>query len=185
MTTPPLDPRDSLPPEDWMVCTVCHRVLEKYDAVENGRVVGYEWFHPFDMRQEGESHEPVPVMRKDLAEDEIAERCDFCLDEGPTWVLPVENFQEPFGVSNPITGGRDVLMSHSDWTACDTCGELIRKGYWDRLTRRAIKASKDRTHLAHYPPEAELFIKMLYREISRHVTGPLRPRGSRRSWGST
>jgi hypothetical protein len=95
-------------------------------------------------------------------------------------VLPVDNFQEPFTASVE-TPGDTVMMSHSDWTACNDCAELIRKGYWDRLTKRAVKAYKDRHAGQPIPDTVEMLMRLLYRQVSRHVKGPLQPRGDRRS----
>lgn len=171
-----------IPDAEWMVCGVCGRVLEKFDEVDkrSHRIVQYRWQHPADVLKAGEDHEPEPVMRKDMDPARIHERCDFCLAFDPSWVLPVDNFQEPFSTSVNRTGDT-MIMSHSDWTACEDCAELIRRGYWDRLTKRAMKAYKDRNHLEHVPDQIELTMRVLYREVSRHVTGPLQPRGDRRT----
>lgn len=168
-----------IPDTEWMLCRRCGRVLEKYDDASHGRIVRYAWLHPYDVRSAGEDHQPEPVMRKDMDPARISERCDFCLALDPMWALPVENFQEPFGASIETTNDT-VMMSHSDWAACDDCAELIRKGYWERLTKRAFKAYKDRHLGKTIPANSEMLMRLLYRQVSRHVTGPIQPRGDRR-----
>jgi hypothetical protein len=178
---------EEIPDEEWMLCGKCGRVLEKYDQAlarrhrpKPGIGTRYTWVHPYDVRTAGEDHRPEPVMRKDMDPAAISERCDFCLVPDPAWVLPVDNFQEPFSASVE-TPGDTVMMSHSDWTACNDCAELIRKGYWDRLTKRAVKAYKDRHAGQPIPDTVEMLMRLLYRQVSRHVKGPLQPRGDRRS----
>lgn len=173
------DARDiskDIPDSEWMVCAKCGRVLEKLDEFSGGyeRLEKYTWQHPFDVThaEGGEDHPPEPVMRKDAPI--INEKCDFCLADDPNWILPTDNFQEPFGMEDLIQ------ISDSDWCACDACADLIRRSYWDRLTNRALKAYRDRTGR---PMDAvtEGLMRSLYRQVSRHVKGPIQPRGDRRT----
>lgn len=169
-----LDPRDRLPDAEWKVCGVCGRMLEKLDRMDpvTGRVLDYTWLHPYDMRHDLETGEEIevdhPVTPVDRGTVPEVLKCDFCFADDPIAALPVEDF-EIYTLGNTTSG------SHSDWAACEDCAELIRRGYWSRLTDRVIKAYGER-HEAQgpLPPEMKAFIRDYYRRLTVHVTGPLR-----------
>lgn len=161
-----------IPEGEWMICAVCGRVLNAF--TRNGEVI--EWQHPGDIlyADGGEDHAPVPVREADIdVEHQLVEKCDFCHADNPPWVLPVEDFEV-------VVLGDVQHNSRSDWSCCDDCAELIRKGYWDRLTQRVIKSFKDR-HGGAAPPEVQILIRSLYRRLSEHVLGPVQPNPTHRS----
>lgn len=145
--------------EEWQVCGVCARVLERVSDRHTGEVT---WLHPTDVRKEGEDHPAVPVPQSQV---QVAAKCDFCFADGPTWMLPVDHFPIP-GVA---ASGPEVI-SHSNWSTCDDCGSLIRRGYWERLADRAARSFRRR----HGAVDIES-VRALYREVQAHTSGPLHP----------
>lgn len=137
------------------VCAVCGRVLDYKDSDE-GRVYMHTVWDANDA-----DHRVVPVP---LTENPDAiERCDFCHVDHPAWRVPVREF-------NALPGH----MSTPDWLACDDCAEIINRGRWNELTRRATKAWEDR-HGGPIPPEMTTSLMALYRKVRKNQMGAPRP----------
>lgn len=96
----------------------------------------------------------------------MVRRCDFCMEPGAGWVLPVEDFT--------LSTGRDDVPDHSsvgDWQCCSGWAALIRSDDWDGLARRALAAAHIGGHLED--PELEVF-EAIHRAVRVHATGPVR-----------
>ena len=131
-------------------CAVCGHVLNRYTGA-----FGESWIHVLET---DDDHPPVPVP---VASIHTTFMCDFCLDEGAHWALPVEDY-------DTIGGGKNV----GDWAVCDGCAALLRAGKWEKLTTRAIKAMQKR-HNGELP-ERQHF-DLMYGELRKHIIGELRP----------
>lgn len=144
------------------VCAVCGRVLERRTDLDTGEHI--EWLHPFPMRMgaigESEDHMPVPVPFDELPHPDT--RCDFCYEINPQWTLPARSFTH-------TTPSFEAHGSAGDWAACDACADLLNRGMWSVLIRRAVKAYTERTG---DPMEiAEMVIKVTYRNLRKNITG--------------
>jgi hypothetical protein len=160
-----------------MACAVCRRSLERLEDVTvdpgTGRrtVHGVVWDHTQPDRDEGVNHPATPVPYSAIGEGNVRLRCDFCLTyEGVVWELPVADFELPMRLDPTITD----WGSTNAWSACGVCADLINRGDWPRLTRRAAQSSAMRS--AQQVPLAALeeSLKKLYRQVRKHQAGPVR-----------
>jgi hypothetical protein len=163
--------------EEWMACRVCRRSLERLEEnvtidpqTGQRRVTNVVWDHTQPDRDDGVDHAAVPVPYSEIGEANIRLRCDFCLGyEGVVWELPVRDFEMPMSLG-PITD----WGSTNAWSCCGVCADLINRGDWPRLTRRAAQSSAMRS--AQRVPLAALeeSLKRLYRQVRKHQAGPVR-----------
>jgi hypothetical protein len=109
------------------VCAVCGRVLDRWEPDDGGAA---QYVHTYQDRK----HEDHPAVPATLDEIPGIGRCDFCNNDYPTWVVPVNSFPMP---------GLPGHNSDGDWAACETCKTLIVKSRWDTLARRAVDHSSD------------------------------------------
>jgi hypothetical protein len=125
--------------DERQVCAVCGRILNLYVSAEGER----SWLHTFaDLP---EDHPAVPVGTDEGIVPQP--RCDFCSAEDPTWELPSCSFVVPGLTLGPVDNG-----SHGDWSACDSCAQLISRNQWTALRRRALTAwSQSVTGMALVP----------------------------------
>jgi hypothetical protein len=134
-----------------IVCKVCNRRLNHY-ADE----FGVSYAHPLDVTA---NHEPEPAE----APADWRGKCDFCGNDDPVAVLPVDDFRLPMNSSHQSLG---------DWAACGMCAVLIESGRWQAMSRRAA---------AKYGSPADIVVlfslEMLYVRLRAHTRGPLRPLG--------
>lgn len=133
------------------VCGVCGRVLDRHSLLG--------WRHT--LADADADHDPVPVPRAQATT--VKGRCDFCSDEEPQWILPAKDFE--------------VLkdhISHGDWSACDKCAALIRKGRWYDIVDRAsaIWARKEGRPM---PAEVQNSLHVMYALLRKNLAGELRP----------
>ena len=61
-------------------------------------------------------------------------------------------------------------MNEGDWAACDICADLFRAGKWNAIIGRVAKAF--RAHSGQ--PVQTGALRMVYRQLRAHITGPLR-----------
>jgi len=160
-----------------MACRVCRRSLERLedvtvDPVTKKRTVhGVVWDHTEPDRDEGVNHAVEPIPYSVLGEANVRLRCDFCLTyEGVVWELPVADFEMPMRLDRTITD----WGSTNAWSACGVCADLINRGDWPRLTRRAAQSSAVRNGQEVPLPALEESLKRLYREVRKHQAGPVR-----------
>lgn len=110
------------------MCAVCHaRLNAKEDS--NGNLV--KWVHGVIV-----DHEARPVP--EVLEDSILV-CDFCLEPHPTWDMPA-------GLMTPVEAAEDdtLLISMSDWAACNACKELVEQDKYPALVERVFQGQKKR-----------------------------------------
>lgn len=156
------------------VCAVCGRVLERVSA-EGGGHVG--WVHPYTMRSgsigEAEDHQPVPVLVTDLPFPDF--RCDFCYASDPQWTLPANDFVNVDGVRDLTVPGAPEVGSTGNWAACDECADLLNRGQWSGLFRRA-KDSYERRVLGGGQMDSfsANHLRRQYKELRKNVTGSVR-----------
>jgi len=133
-------------------CGVCGHVLNLYSDA-----FGERWVHalPSD-----EDHPPVPVYADSI---HTTFMCDFCLAEGASWALPVEDYADS-----------STAASSGDWAACDACAALLRVNDWDKLITRTVAASRNRGN-SYSRQDYEL----LYQKLRQHVIGKVRRVDSR------
>ena len=85
-------------------------------------------------------------------------KCDFCDNPGPSWYYPAQSFDMVHG----------VLGSLGEWSACETCHELIEGEDWialaDRCAEMICKDSTQRERCAAYTLK-------LHAKFVRHRTG--------------
>jgi hypothetical protein len=163
-------------------CAVCARVLSSItDRVTDEPAA---WQHPADMIINGsDDHPPVPVA---FSEIQVSSRCDFCYLGECEWLVPASDFE--YGYMNKLLAGvaGTDFGSHGDWSACNICAEMVNRGLWSNLARRAFDAYLTVTEISgrESSPEAdaavELNIRATYKQLRKHVTGspkPLHPNG--------
>jgi hypothetical protein len=88
----------------------------------------------------------------------IEKKCDFCDDPGPCWYYPAQSFDASPG----------VMGSLGEWSACETCHDLIEAGNATALARRCAELiCKDSTR------REKCFAHMLklHAEFHRHRMG--------------
>lgn len=61
--------------------------------------------------------------------------CDFCSDPHPTRVYTADTEVEIDVLKDDIEIGG--MSFDKDWAACELCGDLLDKGDWDTLLKRA------------------------------------------------
>jgi hypothetical protein len=163
-----LDPELGAPPaaDEWMACSVCRRTLESYRDADTGELF---WDHTQMDIADGVNHRAVPISYQVLGIDNVRLRCDFCGEYDPGWDVPVADFAvrrfgQPWG-------------STSDWTACDTCADLISRDQWPELARRTTQATVRRAGITGRTKTQEVGkeILKLHREVRRHQQGPPEP----------
>lgn len=143
MTTPPgLDDRHR-------VCAVCARVLDVSE--------GHGWMHTVDV---GDDHIAVPVLASEVRTDW---RCDFCFTPELGYLIPARDF---------MCAGPSGYASAGPWCACLTCGALILRDEWSRLTARALTAFVSRYGPVH--PGVAVDLRRTYRRLRAAINGPLR-----------
>lgn len=146
-----------------MACAVCAQPLH-VAAQASGEVVGYLHLGelPGALESEVPDHVAVPVRRGEVQASEI---CDFCSGPKPTWVLPTDEFE---------------VDRHSaatkDWTACEVCARLIRKGRWADLTKRSVTAFSAKYGVSPAEPELINTLKSFHAQVREYQTGPIRRR---------
>ncbi|MFD7157923.1 hypothetical protein ACFV9C_25200 [Kribbella sp. NPDC059898] len=118
----------------------------------------------------------MPVLDTDVAVDV---RCDFCFADHTEWVLPASNFEAPVARINLFgTVGIESDERHGnagDWGACTECAELIRANAWPKLIKR-VRDCWPHVHSGNLmPEERHTNTYRLYRELRKHITGPLVP----------
>lgn len=136
---------------DPRACAVCGRVLDYFR--DRG------WMHSLAAPAEDHVAVPVPVDQV-----EVRGRCDFCFEDGPSWIVPARDFV--------ITPSRSV----GDWAACDGCAQLIEGNRWNALEKRCVASWETR----HGPmgDVQQAGIRRLHRELRKNIMGSLRPIGS-------
>lgn len=130
------------------VCATCRHVLDYWPATG-------KWKHSLGDASLYD-HEPVPV--KDSEVEDIDERCDFCYEKSPLWVVPVRSF---------VYLGAN---SAGNWAACDDCALLVAQGRWRDVLTRAKNSWVQRHGEMDALVEAGLM--GLYRMLRRNQTGP-------------
>jgi hypothetical protein len=146
-------------PVEEMACAVCGYVVDMLTREDHGVEVSREWLHYAVPSSDGHVVVPVPVawIRTNY-------RCDFCLEEGARWQLPVK----PFTVAGAYT-------NVDDWAACDGCAAALRVNDWNKVIYRAVKAHRARGGDTH-----KLIFEHLYlRTLKPNITGKVRLRVER------
>jgi hypothetical protein len=133
---------------DERVCAVCSTPLNYQEAPG--------WHHPEQLTPW--DHPAVPVDPTELAS--IAWRCDFC-NNPARWLLPVETFRMP------PTGD----MSVSDWCVCDRCKPAVEARDW--LTIVGWVKERFQAHGRRFDEIHVKYMLDLYKELDRHITGPI------------
>jgi len=159
-----------------MACRVCRRSLERLEdvtvdpATKARTVNGVVWDHTEPDRADGVNHPADPIPYTELGEHNVRLRCDFCLGyDNVVWELPVNDFEMPMKYPNPTVTD---WGSTNNWSACAECADLLNRGDWPGLTRRAARSSALRNNL---PVEAVMEgLKRLYREVRKHQAGAVR-----------
>lgn len=155
--------------QDWMACGTCGRVLSRHEEVytdpETGKVsdIRASWVHTAVDLERGVNHPADPVPYDQMERVRLV--CDFCSEADPIWQLPVGDF-----LMTPGTASDE--HSTSDWMACSGCGDLINRGDWPGLTRRAAQRAAATTGAPVAEHEASL--KKLYRLVRKHQQGAVR-----------
>lgn len=161
-----------------MACAVCGEVL--FPRTDHGEVVS--WLHRAELSDAwGEAngidlavtatvkerlghgpvdHVAIPVRREEVRAET---KCDFCSQPNPTWVLPVAEF-----------AADAVNASTQDWSACEVCARLLRKGRWEQLTKRAITAMSAKQGISPSEPRLVDGLKALHAQVREYQTGPVR-----------
>lgn len=152
-------------------CAVCARGLHRLVDTHTGE---YQYVHPFDMElAETDDHPPVPVAPNEIKMDT---RCDFCFWRDPQWVIPVRDFSYNWAKLGMPIGGSSV----GSWAACDTCADLVNRGLWPNLVRRAADAYLHTTReleldSAMHNDEASEFaiehIRATYKKLRKNILG--------------
>lgn len=138
--------------EDWPVCGTCKRMLDRHT---NGTGVSrYAHADPAVNRD----HQAVPVHPSQV--DQVDLRCDFCSATDPAWTVPAQTF------------GYAILPGHNsvgEWLACDPCADLVIRGHWTNLLRRAVEEFEK----VHGPlhPAARVSMASLHRQLRNNLTG--------------
>jgi hypothetical protein len=88
----------------------------------------------------------------------IQKHCDFCDDPGPCWYYPAQSFDAPSG----------AMGSLGEWSACETCHDLIEAGNSTALAKRCAElickdSMRREACFAH--------MLKLHAEFARHRTG--------------
>lgn len=134
------------------ICATCKRVLDIRMTA-----LGVQWEHTWQDRQA--DHEPVPVLPPAGWREG---RCDFCNADKPAYELPVRDFVVPGLSSHESTGA---------WAACEKCAAWIRVGNWQALEKQAVQRMAE---LGGLPAPGRVFIRMLYSELRKNISGPLK-----------
>jgi len=159
--------------QDWMACRTCKRVLSRHDEVwrnpETGedREIRTTWVHTAVDLERGVNHPADPVPYDEMERVRLV--CDFCSEPDPIWVLPVGDFTM---ITAPVPGQSNDEHSTSDWTACAGCGDLINRGDWRGLTRRAAQHASATSGAPVAEHEASL--SKLYRLVRKNQKGGIR-----------
>lgn len=64
-------------------------------------------------------------------------RCDFCGEQDPKWVYPVDDFTQELDPASPYKFEIEMLGS---WSACQKCYELIEADNRESLLDHSLKA---------------------------------------------
>ena len=92
----------------------------------------------------------------DIAILAFQKHCDFCDNPGPSWYYPAESFETC------------VTRSLGEWSACETCHDLIEGEDWTALADRCAELiCKDRTQ----HEKCFAFMLKLHAEFAKHRTG--------------
>lgn len=155
-----------------MACGTCGRVLSQHEEVYTDRETGettetrVSWVHTAVDIARGVNHPAVPVPYDQMERVRLV--CDFCSEPEPIWILPVADFL----MAPALARGENDEHSTSDWTACAPCGDLINRGDWPGLTRRAAQHAAATTG-APVAEHAES-LKKLYRLVRKHQSGAIK-----------
>lgn len=133
---------------DDRVCAVCSIPLS-YGSRSG-------WHHPAGLTPW--DHVAVPVEPEELAS--INWRCDFCNREHARWLLPADSF-------GMVTGDTSV----SDWCVCDVCKPAVEARDWLTIVGRV--QTTFRAHGRRFDEGHVKYMLDLYRELDRHITGPI------------
>jgi hypothetical protein len=88
----------------------------------------------------------------------IHKTCDFCDKPAPSWCFPAQSFDASPG----------VVGSLGEWSACETCHDLIEGGNWSALANRCVELiCKDSSR--HESCLTEML--KLHAKFARHRTG--------------
>lgn len=116
--------------------------------------------------QDTDDHPYVPVRITD-APEQLQGRCDFCNLTGEQhWLLPVEDY--PVGL---LPDGREY-WNRGGYAACDACADLIRRNRWTALVNRVAEL-RCQEGSAKTLIELRAMYTFAYKELRRHITGPL------------
>ena len=137
-------------PPPYTACAVCGHPLNAHK--QHDGTFEYSHADPAD----DTDHVTVPVPAEQLR---LNLRCDFCMDDGAPWLLPVEDYE--------VAPGN---LNRGDWTCCTTCADLIRADRWSQIITRA----RDYRKVAGLPPLPRRVYDSMYRQLSAHITGPIR-----------
>lgn len=97
--------------------------------------------------------------------------CDFCGSEDPMWSFPCESF--PMSTAELGLHAGPTQMSSGDWSACDTCKELVERDDLTALSRRASNVFLGRNPGAHHQRQLiETANGVSHRSFIAHRTGP-------------
>lgn len=137
------------------LCARCRRPLDWH---QNPDRPGW-WTHPAAPHPIDDDHDPDPIPASRVA-NEMVGTCDFCAAPHPEWCYPCDDFTVSVTTS-PDYG------SVGDWAACRDCHDLIERGHFDKLARKAV-----RSHPARVRPVAVELVAALHAGFRAHRGGP-------------
>jgi len=138
-------------------CAVCGYVVDlvTFDDATIG------WQHTAATISNG--HDDHPVIAVPASSIRTNELCDFCTAPTARWELPAESYSIEELPGYNSAGG---------WGACDDCAAALRARDWNKIIYRAKRAFERRNPELPHPPRE--YYSIMYRELRKHVTGPLR-----------
>lgn len=152
------------------MCAQCREPLTPIGP----RVIGddqnpdnYRWVH--GRRDSDEDHEPQRIPLVNDADARLI--CDFCGVHHPTWDFPCKTFVDTWtGIRSGVYGKTEGFDSGGDWTACDSCMQLIVADDYKALSKRALKQFGDGTPAEKSAMYARL--STMHRQFRDNRTGP-------------
>lgn len=116
--------------ERYIACATCHVKASKFTEPD-GTVW---WGHPNE-QDPAQRHKCIPREHKP---SEIIYLCDFCLELGPKWAIPLLMHANTTKWEPNMRLNVTALDTDAWWAACDTCKELISAGKRKELRDRAL-----------------------------------------------
>lgn len=141
------------------ICGVCGRVLNHRVTADG------DAFYEHTVMDQADDHPVIPV---DVSIN-ARMRCDFCSDELHLldgWVVPAESF-------SVVDDGQGTShASDSNWKACSTCVQYVRRRNWDGLVKRVVRRMKTTQGLTpDLQTGVERHLRQMYRQVQKHQTG--------------